>query len=137
MSSGRHPRSGEGPPARTKRRILVADDNRDAADTLAVLLRLGGHEVHAVHDGQEAVEAVGWFRPEIVLLDIGMPKLTGYEVASRLREEPWGKRMVLVAVTGWGQEEDKRRAMQAGFDHHLTKPVDPAALEKVLASEPT
>jgi PAS domain S-box-containing protein len=118
--------------ARPRRRILVADDNRDAADSLALMLRLGGHEVYAVHDGQEAVDAAAWFRPDLALLDIGMPRVNGYEVSRRIREQSWGQGMVLVAVTGWGQEEDKRRATEAGFDHHLTKPVDPAALERLL-----
>jgi PAS domain S-box-containing protein len=115
------------------RRILVADDNRDTADTLAMMLRLAGHEVHAVHDGQQAVEAAAWFRPDVALLDIGMPKLNGFDAARSIREQPWGKDMVLVAITGWGQEEDKRRATEAGFDHHLTKPVDPAALDTSLS----
>jgi PAS domain S-box-containing protein len=127
------PRSGEQAAGGHRKRILVADDNRDAADSLTMLLRLGGHEVHAVHDGQEAVDAAGWFRPDLALLDIGMPKLNGFEAARRIREQPWGRGMMLVAITGWGQEEDKRRAAEAGFDIHLTKPVDPATLEKVLA----
>jgi PAS domain S-box-containing protein len=114
-------------------RILVADDSRDAADSLAMMLRLAGHEVHAVHDGQEAVEAAGWFRPDVALLDIGMPRLNGLQAARHIRGQPWGKKILLVAITGWGQEEDKRRATEAGFDHHLTKPVDPAALEEVLS----
>ena len=88
---------------------------------------------HAVHDGQEAVEAAAWFRPDLALLDIGMPRLNGYEACRRIREQPWGKALVLVALTGWGQEEDKRRAGEAGFDRHLTKPVDPAALEKLVS----
>ena len=120
--------------SRTKRRILVADDNRNAAESLAMMLRLAGHEVYAVHDGQEAVEAAAWFRPELALLDIGMPKLNGFEAARRIREQAWGQKIILAAITGWGQEEDKRRAGEAGFNHHLTKPVDPAALEKLLAS---
>jgi CheY-like chemotaxis protein len=128
------PRGDEGGAARPRRRILVADDNRDAADSLAMILRLAGHEVHAAHDGREAVEAAAWFRPDVALLDIGMPKLNGYEACRRIREQPWGMNIVLVAITGWGQEEDKRRASEAGFDHHLTKPVDPAALEPLLAT---
>jgi CheY-like chemotaxis protein len=98
-----------------------------------MILRLDGHEVHAVHDGQEAVEAAGWFRPDVVLLDIGMPKLNGLEACRRIRQQPWGKTMALVAITGWGQEEDKRCTAEAGFDLHLTKPVGPASLEKVLS----
>ncbi len=112
----------------------MADDNRDAADSLAMMLRLVGYEVHAAHDGQEAVEAAGRLRPDVVLLDIGMPKLNGLQAARHIREQPWGRQMVLVAITGWGQEEDKRRATEAGFDHHLTKPVDPAALQELLSS---
>jgi PAS domain S-box-containing protein len=124
--------SGEGVAARPGRRILVADDNRDTADSLAMMLRLEGHEVHAVHDGQEAVEAAGWFRPDVALLDIGMPRMNGLEACRHIREQPWGKNMVLVAITGWGQEEDKRRATEAGFNHHLTKPADLAALNTLL-----
>jgi CheY-like chemotaxis protein len=97
------------------------------------MLRLAGHEVHAVHDGQEAAEATEWFRPDVAFLDIGMPKLNGMQAARRIREHSWGKQMVLVAITGWGQEEDKRRSIEAGFDHHLTKPIDLAALETLLA----
>ncbi len=128
---------GETAAARPRRRVLVADDNRDAADSMAMMLRLGGHEVHAVHDGQEAVDAAGWFRPDLALLDIGMPRLNGFEACRRIREQPWGRSVTLVAITGWGQEGDKRRATEAGFDHHLTKPVDPAALERLLASSET
>jgi CheY-like chemotaxis protein len=127
-----HP-GGEGTTPRPARRILVADDNRDAADSLAMMLRLYGHEVHAVHDGQEAVEAAEWFRPDVALLDIGMPKLNGYDACRRIRAQPWGQGILLVATTGWGQEEDKRRAMEVGFDRHLTKPVAHADLEKLLA----
>jgi PAS domain S-box-containing protein len=135
MPTPESPESGSGneAAARPGNRVLVADDNRDAADSLGLMLRLGGHIVHAVHDGQEAVDAAGWFRPDLALLDIGMPKLNGFEAARHIREQPWGKTMVLVAVTGWGQEEDRRRATEAGFDLHLTKPVDPDALEKLLA----
>jgi CheY-like chemotaxis protein len=112
----------------------VADDLRDSADSLAMMLRLAGHEVRTAHDGLEAVQAAAAFRPEVALLDIGMPRMNGYEAARHIRQQPWGRGVVLVAVTGWGQEEDKRRAGEAGFDHHLTKPVDPAGLEKLLAS---
>jgi CheY-like chemotaxis protein len=118
------------------RRILVADDNRDAANSVALMLRLDGHEVHTAYDGQEAVEAAGWFRPEVVVLDIGMPKLNGYEVCRHIRRQPWGQGIVLIALTGWGQDEDKRRASEAGFDRHLTKPVDPVELERLVA-QPT
>ncbi len=135
-STARQPGGGETVVVRPRRRILVADDNRDAADSLAMMLRLGGHEVHAVHDGQEAVDATAWFRPDLALLDIGMPKLNGLQAAHLIREQPWGRQVVLAAITGWGQDEDKRKATEAGFDRHLTKPVDPAALDKLLASLP-
>jgi PAS domain S-box-containing protein len=115
-------------------RILVVDDNRDSADSLGMLLALNGNQVHTGYDGLEGVAAAERFRPEIVLLDIGMPKLSGYDACRRIREQPWGKDMVLIALTGWGQEEDKRRTEKAGFDAHLVKPVDPAALTELLAS---
>jgi PAS domain S-box-containing protein len=132
-SKGVPPGNGEGVFPATKKKILVVDDNRDAADSLATMLRLLGHEIHATHDGLEAVEAAGAFRPDVVLLDIGLPTLNGYEAARRIREQPWGRQMVLVAISGWGQEEDKRRACQAGIDHHMTKPVTLADLERILA----
>jgi PAS domain S-box-containing protein len=116
-----------------KRRILVVDDNRDAADSLAMMLRLAGHDIRTAHDGLEAVQAAATFRPDVALLDIGMPKMNGYEAARHIRQQPWGREMLLVALTGWGQEEDKRRTFEAGFDHHLTKPVEPTALENLLA----
>ena len=114
-------------------RILVVDDHRDAADTMADILELMGHEVKASYDGARAVEVAAGFRPHVVLLDIGMPRLDGYAVAARLRDQPETRSTVLVALTGWGRGADKRRAMEAGFDHHLTKPVDPADLQKLLA----
>jgi signal transduction histidine kinase len=124
---------GEKSPVGRKSRILLVDDNRDAADSLALLLRMLGHDIHTAHDGLEAVQAADAFRPDVVLLEIDLPKMSGYEAACQIRQRPWGKQMVLVAVTGWGQEEDKRRAIEAGFDHHLTKPVEPAVLTKLLA----
>jgi CheY-like chemotaxis protein len=113
-------------------RILVADDNRDAAHTLAMLLRLDGHEVRAVHDGVEALAAGDGFEPQLVLLDIGMPLLDGYETARQIQERPWGKHAHLVALTGWGLEADRRRAMAAGFHDHLVKPAEPDALKAVI-----
>jgi PAS domain S-box-containing protein len=115
-------------------RVLVVDDNVDAADSLAVMLELHGHAVAVAHGGPAALEVAGRFAPDVVLLDIGMPGMNGYEVAERLRrdEAGGGRRLLLVALTGWGADEDKRRAMAAGFDHHLTKPVDPAGLDAVL-----
>jgi CheY-like chemotaxis protein len=113
-------------------RILVADDLRDSAESLALMLRLGGHDIQTAHDGLEAVQAAAAFRPDVVLLDIGMPKMNGYEAARHIRQQPWGKRMVLIALTGWGQAEDRRRTTEAGFDYHLVKPVEPKALEELL-----
>ena len=121
-------------PAPIGRRVLVADDNQDAADSLAMILEMAGHDVRVVHDGQSAVSAAQSFRPETVLLDIGMPQLNGYDVARALRQEPWGAGITLIALTGWGQESDRQKAMNAGFNHHLTKPVDPAMLESLIRS---
>jgi PAS domain S-box-containing protein len=114
-------------------RVLVCDDNVDGAESLALMLGLLGHEVRTVHDGPQALAAVAGWRPDVALLDIGLPGLSGYEVAQRLRQDPTLAGLVLVAVTGWGTEDDQRRSAQAGFDHHLTKPVEAAALEAVLA----
>lgn len=117
-------------------RILLADDNRDALDSLATLLQCDGHEVHTAGDGAEALEVAAQCRPNVALLDIGMPKLDGYEVARRIRAEPWGKSTVLIALTGWGQDEDRRRSAEVGFDTHLVKPLDPTTLSSLLASLP-
>ena len=119
--------------AAPERRVLVVYDNRDAAESLAIFLQLGGHSVHTAYDGVEAVEAAESFRPDIVLLDIGMPKLNGYEACRRIRDTAWGKDMTVIAQTGWGQDEDKRRTHEAGFDGHLVKPVDPVAVMKIVA----
>jgi CheY-like chemotaxis protein len=107
-----------------RRRVLVADDNRDAADTTTMLLRALGHEVHTVYDGMDAVAAAETFRPDLMLLDIGMPGLNGFEVARTIREQSWGDSVTLVAVSGWGQPEDRARSEAAGFDRHLVKPVE-------------
>ena len=115
------------------RRILVADDNRDSADSFAKLFRLTGNEVETAYDGLEAMMAAERFRPHVALLDIGMPKLDGYEVCRRIREQAWGKEMVLIAHTGWGES---RLVNEAGFDGHMTKPVDYAALTRLLDSLP-
>jgi CheY-like chemotaxis protein len=114
------------------RRVLVADDNRDAGETLAMLLRLDGHEVHVANDGLEAVEMFVSVQPEVVILDIGMPGLSGHEVARRIRDEHSGRPVILIAVTGWGQQADKDRAAASGFDHHFTKPVEPTVLSALL-----
>jgi two-component system, chemotaxis family, CheB/CheR fusion protein len=118
------------------RRILVVDDNRDSAESLAMLLDLEGNETCTAHDGMEAVETAERFRPDVVLLDIGLPRLSGYEAARRIRAESWGKDIVLVALTGWGQQEDRRQSQDAGFDAHLVKPVNYELLMKLLASRP-
>ena len=121
------------------RRALVVDDNADAARSLALLLKLSGNETCTAYDGLEAIEAAETFAPDVILLDIGMPKLNGYDVCRMIRERPWGKRIHIVALTGWGQVEDRRRSHEAGFDAHLVKPVDPADLAKLfsaLANEP-
>ena len=120
----------------TARRILVVDDNRDAAESMSILLTLSGNETQVAFDGEEAVKAAAAFRPDIVLLDIGMPKLNGYDAARRIREQPWSKGMVLVALTGWGQEENRKKTADAGFDAHLVKPVEYATLTKLLGSFP-
>ena len=121
------------PAPATSHRILVVDDNWDSATSLAMLLKLAGNETHTAYDGLEAVEAATTFRPDVVLLDLGLPKLSGYEVARKIREQPWGKEMVLVAVTGWGQDEDRQKSKAAGFDGHVLKPVEQAALTRLLA----
>ena len=117
----------------TGRRILVVDDNRDSADSMALLLKLYGNESHTAADGLEAVEAAEKLRPDVMLLDIGLPSLNGYEVCRRIREQPWGKKMVLVAVTGWGQDDDRKKSSEAGFNAHVVKPVDFDDLTKLLA----
>lgn len=131
------PRSAEGAPTSKAsvlgRRILVVDDNLDSAESMSLLLAISGHDVRTVHDGLAAVETAASFRPEIVLLDIGLPKLNGYEAARRIRSEHWGKRMYLMALTGWGQDKDRERSKEAGFDCHLVKPIDPVELMKRLA----
>ena len=123
------PRIG-GSPLRT----LIVDDNRDAADSLGMLLRTTGHEIRTAYDGLEALQVASEFRPEVVLLDIGLPKIDGHEVAQRLRREPWGRRMCLIAVTGWSDESDRARSRAAGFDHHLVKPLDTGHLARLLDS---
>ena len=128
-------RSGAATTSATNRpwRILVVDDNRDAAISLSIMLELMGNETRTAHDGLEALTAAEHYRPDIVLLDIGMPRMNGYEAARRLRQEPWGTQLVLVALTGWGQAEDKERSRDAGFNHHLVKPVEISALETLFA----
>ena len=114
------------------RRVLIADDNQDAGETLAMLLRLDGHEVHVATDGLQAVEMFAREQPDVVILDIGMPGLSGHEAALRIRELCGGRAVTLIAVTGWGQKADKDRAAASGFDHHFTKPVEPTLLSALL-----
>ena len=127
--------SGTSPSTReiTGRRILVADDNKDAADALAMILEIGGHEVRVAHNGRVALSLAQTFRPDVALLDIGMPDISGYEVARALRHEQWGKEIYLVALTGWGQQGARQQSLDAGFDRHMTKPIDPDALETFLS----
>jgi CheY-like chemotaxis protein len=119
-----------------KRKILVVDDNVDAADSLAILLGLEGHEVRVANDGPAALKIAQAEPPHMVLLDLGMPGMDGYQVARRLRRLPGFHDVLLVALTGWGQEEDQRRSREAGFDLHLVKPVEPDALKQLLAHPP-
>ncbi|HWI16371.1 MAG TPA: response regulator [Vicinamibacterales bacterium] len=119
-------------PAKQGFRILVVDDNHDSALSLAMILSIMGHETRTAHDGESAVVTAESFLPDVVLLDIGLPKLNGYEVAQRIREQAWGTSMFLIAVTGWGQEEDRQRSADVGLNAHMVKPVEASALEKLL-----
>jgi CheY-like chemotaxis protein len=119
--------------ARPKRRILVVDDNRDSANSMAMILKLLGNEVGTAHDGVEAVKTAERFRPEVVLMDVGMPCLDGYQATRQIREQAWGKTMTIIALTGWGQEGDKVKSRQAGCNAHLVKPVNLEELQKLLA----
>lgn len=119
-------------PVGDRHQVLVVDDNPDSATSMATMLELLGHETRTAHDGLQALAEAATFRPDIILLDIGMPKMNGYDVARRIRQQDWGKDVVLVAVTGWGQEEDRRRSREAGFDYHLVKPADLADIQDVL-----
>jgi CheY-like chemotaxis protein len=120
---------------RTGLRVLIADDNSDSAASLALMLKLKGKEVRTARDGLEAVQVAELFLPQVVLLDIGMPHLNGYDACRRIRQLPMGRNMLVVAMTGWGQEEDKRRSSEAGFDYHLVKPVDAITLEQLLEKD--
>ena len=119
-----------------KRRVLVVDDNRDSADMLEALLTMFGHDVHTAYDGPSALAAATKYGPDVVLLDIGLPGMNGYDVAERLRNSPRFRRTTLIAFTGYGQEEDRQRARDAGFDDYLVKPVDPTTLAKIIAATP-
>ena len=128
------PEIAEGRAAPAGHRLLVVDDNVDAADSLAMLLRMLGHEVRVAHDGPAALEVVRGYLPQMVFLDIGMPGMNGHEVARRMRQLPGLANVWLAALTGWGQQEDRRRSAEAGFDHHLVKPVESKVIEELLAS---
>lgn len=124
----------EKPVPATPMRILVVDDDKDSTVSLSMLLQIMGHEVSTAYDGLQAIDLAAEYRPDIVLLDIGLPEMNGYEVARRIRQAPWGGDMTLIALTGWGQEEDRRHSEEAGFDYHLVKPVEAPALNRLLAS---
>ena len=138
-AAARDPKAEEDVPSEApapSRRVLVVDDNVDSAATMAALLSLQGHDVRVAYDGVKALEEAVGFRPDVAILDIGMPKMNGYTLATRIREHMGDAQPLLIAVTGWGQAEDRHRSQAAGFDHHLVKPVDPAALCAMLASRP-
>lgn len=137
LQTGRERASGdlsEAAPAAASpgRRILVVDDNRDAATSMAMLLRLAGNEVRTAHDGVEAIEVADRFRPQVILMDVGMPRLNGYEATRRVREKSWSQSMIIIALTGWGQEGDRAKSREAGCDGHLVKPVNFSDLESLL-----
>jgi CheY-like chemotaxis protein len=124
----------EGPSdSAAKLRVLVVDDNRAAADMLGMIICRLGDDVRVAYDGVEAIEAAAEFLPHLVVMDLGMPRMNGYEAAQHIRSQPWGESMALAALTGWGQDEDRRRTAEAGFDHHLVKPAEPAEIRKLLA----
>ena len=119
-----------------RRRLLIVDDLKDSADSLAMVLGLEGHEVHTAYNGEEAVAAAVKYEPEVILLDIGMPRVNGYDTCRLIRQKLAGRRVFLIALTGWGQDEDRRRSVEAGFNGHLVKPVAPHVLSGLLDSLP-
>jgi CheY-like chemotaxis protein len=119
-----------------RQRLLVVDDNKDAAESMSMLLELWGHQVICAYDGHSALEIAAHYDPSVVFLDIGLPGMDGYQVAERLRELPQGQHMALIAVTGYGQDTDRRRSRDAGIDHHLVKPVSPETLRNLLDALP-
>jgi PAS domain S-box-containing protein len=135
--ASRAPNTGAQSSATTARRVLVVDDNEDAAELLSLAVKSLGNEVGVAHDGLEALELASVFRPEIILMDMGMPRMDGYEAARRIREQSWARGITLVAVTGWGQAEDRRKTREAGFDHHLVKPAELTALAAILQGPAT
>jgi signal transduction histidine kinase/PAS domain-containing protein/ActR/RegA family two-component response regulator len=132
--NGTHARPSDMAGAVAPSRILIVDDNEDGANSLAAILSLSGHATYTAHDGEQAVEMAARHRPDVVLLDIGLPKLNGYEACRRIREQPWGREILLVAVTGWGADTYRQRSSEAGFDTHVVKPLDADTLARLLAS---
>ena len=120
--------------AQASRRILVVDDNVDSLESTATLLGLMGHAVETAVDGLDAIRAAGEFRPDVILMDIGLPKLDGHGATRHIRSQPWGRSMVIIAVTGWGQESDRAQSKAAGCDAHLVKPIEVASLDAILLS---
>ena len=120
-------------PDTSGRKILVADDDQDSAESLAMLLQMMGHEVRSALNGLEAIAVAAAFEPDLIVLDIGMPGLDGYEVCRRIRQQPWAHAVVIAALTGWTRDEDRDRSQEAGFNHYLVKPVDPQVLADLVA----
>jgi CheY-like chemotaxis protein len=131
---GISPKTNQGTTAATKRRVLIVDDNADALASLGMVVRALGSETFDAHDGLEAVESASNLRPDVILMDIGMPKLNGYDAARRIRQQPWGRDVLMVATTGWGKEEDRQQSKEAGFDFHLVKPIELGAVQELLAT---
>lgn len=130
------PAPAKRPAATGGHRVLVVDDNEDVVTSMQTLLTSLGNEVQTASNGMDAVEAAAAFHPDVVMLDLRMPRMNGYDAARQIRSQPWGKKMVLVAHTGWGQEENRRKTQEAGFDYHLVKPVGSDTLEEILAGLP-
>lgn len=124
--------SADPAPALGQLRVLVVDDNRDAAKMMATLLRLMKQEVAQAHDGAQAVQVAEEFRPDLILMDIGMPRMNGHQACRAMREQEWGQRIVIAALTGWGQDEDRAQCRESGFDHHFVKPLQSGALEQLV-----
>ncbi|HYW50845.1 MAG TPA: response regulator [Gemmatimonadaceae bacterium] len=120
--------------AARKCRVLVVDDSHDACDSLAAVVRMIGHEAATAYDGEQAVEAAAEYRPDIILMDLTLPRLSGYEAAAQIQQQPGGTNAVLVALTGWGGDEDRRNTLAAGFQHHFIKPLDFEALRKLITA---
>jgi CheY-like chemotaxis protein len=120
-----------------RRKVLIVDDNQEAAITLSIVVRMFGSEVRTAGDGQEGIQAAAEFLPDVILMDLRMPGMNGYEAVRHIRRQSWGEQMLIVALTGWGQDEDRQRTREAGFDHHLVKPVESSELQKVLETVAT